>query len=77
MQDYVGPQFLKIQRTHFLPDLLVKWVDATEMSEDALNLFVDARLELVLMRLREYLTGVPFEVIDARSASANGLGNPI
>ncbi|MGH8610002.1 MAG: hypothetical protein ACREX9_22115 [Gammaproteobacteria bacterium] len=37
------------------------------MSDDALDQFVDARLELVLMRLREYLVGIPFEVIDTRS----------
>lgn len=72
LQDYVGPHFSDVQRTHFLPDLLAEWVGATEMSEDALDRFVDARLELVLTRLREYLTGIPFEVIDMRSAVANG-----
>ncbi len=72
LQDYVGPRFSDIQRTHFLPDLLVEWVGAKDMTEDALNLFVDARLELVLTQLREYLSGIPFEVIDTRSASANG-----
>lgn len=71
LQDYVGPRFSDIQRTHFLPDLLVEWVDAKDMTEDALNLFVDARLELVLMQLREYLSGIPFEVIDTRSAAAS------
>ena len=46
------------------------------MSEDALERFVDARLELVLTRLREYLAGIPFEVIDKRSAvAANSLGD--
>lgn len=72
LRDYVGPQFPEIQRTHFLPDLLVEWVGATEMPEDALDQFVDARLELILMRLREYLSGIPFEVIDTRSEVDSG-----
>lgn len=72
LQDYVGPNFSDVQRTHLLPDLLPEWVDATEMPENALDRFVDARLELILTRLREYLTSIPFEVIDTRSAVTNG-----
>lgn len=71
MQAYVGPRFADIQRTHLLPDLLVEWAGAAEMSDNALDRFVDARLELVLARLREYLAGVPFEVIDTRSVVAS------
>ncbi len=73
LQDYVGPRFYEVQRTHLLPDLLVEWVEATEMSEDALDLFVEARLELVLTQLREYLSGIPFEVIDTRSTNDDSL----
>lgn len=76
LQDYVGPQFSKVQRTHFLPDLLVEWVGATQMPNDALDLFVEARLELILTQLREYLTGVPFEVIDTRTVADNSRHGP-
>ena len=44
--------------------------DEREMSDDALEKFVDARLELVLTRLRKYLDGIPFEVVDTRSVAA-------
>jgi hypothetical protein len=71
MQNYVGPRFSDIQKTHFLPDLLVEWVRATEMSEDALDRFVDARLEIVLVQLRDNLTDTPFEIIDTRSVTAS------
>jgi hypothetical protein len=59
--------FGDIQRTHILPDLMIEWSNAAEMPDDALDRFIDARLDLVLTRLREYLPGVPFEVIDTRS----------
>ncbi len=75
LQDYVGSQFAEVQRTHLLPDLLLEWVDEEKMSEDALDLFVDARLELVLTRLRDYLSGMPFEFIDTRPAAANDFGD--
>ena len=77
LRDYIGAQFPEIQRTHLLPDLLVEWVEATEMAEDALERFVEARLNLVLTRLRDYLADISFEVIDTRSADADGLGDQL
>jgi hypothetical protein len=69
LRDYVGPRFGDLQKTHLLPDLLVQWANAAEMPDDALDQFVEARLELVLTRLRECLPGIPFEVIDTRSTA--------
>lgn len=78
LQDYVGPHFPDVQRTHFLPNLLVEWAeDATEMSEDALDQFVEARLDLVLTQLREYLIGISFEVIDTRSVLSSSGGQDL
>ena len=74
LQDYIGPRFADVQRTHLLPDLLVEWAGAGEMSDDALDRFIDARLELVLTRLREYLAGIPFQVIDTRSGAPSAAG---
>jgi hypothetical protein len=70
LQDYLGDRFAGVLQTHLLPDLLVEWAGAGEMSNDALERFVDARLELVLMRMRKYLAGIPFEVVDTRSVAA-------
>ena len=70
LQDYMGPRFDDVRRTHLLPDLLVELAGADEMADDSLDRFIDARLDLVLARLREYLVGLPFEVIDTRSADA-------
>lgn len=70
LQDFMGPRFAEVQRTHLLPDMIVEWARATKMPNDALGRFVDARSELILQKLRAYLPGVPFEVIDTRSIAA-------
>ncbi len=72
LQDYIGPRFSEVQKTHLLPDLLTEWAEATEMPEDALDQFIEARLELVLTRLRYYLSSITFEVIDTRAEPADG-----
>lgn len=71
MKDYVGPRFTDIQRTHLLPDLLAEWAEADAMPEGALEEFLEARLELVLRSLREYLQGIAFDVVDTRSTDSN------
>lgn len=68
MRNYVDKSgFDTVQRTHLLPDLLAEWTGTAKLSDDALDQFVDARLELVLETLREYLAGIPFEIMDRRA----------
>lgn len=74
LRDYFGPQFDVIQSTHLLPDPLVRWVGSDAMPEDALEGFVEARLELVVKSLRERLQGIAFELIDTRSADNGAAG---
>jgi len=70
LQEYLDPRFADIQRTHMLPEVLAEWARVTEMPGDALGSFIDARVDLVLARLREYLPGISFEIIDSRSVVA-------
>jgi hypothetical protein len=70
LQDFLGPRFAEVQQTHLLPDIIVEWARATQMPNDALDQFVEARLELVLQQLKAKLGGIPFEVIDTRSSAA-------
>ena len=69
LEDYMGPRFEEVRRAHLLPDLVVELAGAEEMADDALDRFIEARMELVLERLREYLVGLPFEVIDTSFAN--------
>ena len=77
LRDFLGARTPEIQRTHLLPEMLVDWAEASEMPDDALNRFVDARVDLVLARLREYLSGIPVEVIDSRSAATEDGGEEL
>ena len=65
--EYIGPRFADVQRTHLLPEVLVEWATAESMPRDALDQFVEARLDLVMHALRARLPGVAFEVFDTRS----------
>lgn len=69
LRDFVGPRFSDVQRTHLLPSVIVEWVAAKEMPDDALDQFVESRLDLILGQLKVYLPDIPFQVIDRRSAS--------
>lgn len=71
LRDYLGSRFNEIQQTHLLPDVIVQWARAEQMPPDALDTFVDARLDLVIKQLRSYLADVPFEVIDTRTQASS------
>ena len=67
LQEFKGPQFDKIKDTHLLPDLLDDWTSLNSMPEAALDRFVEARLELVLGVLKNYLQGIKIQIFDTRS----------
>lgn len=66
LRDYLGVEFDDVRRTHLLPDRLIRWAEAETMPKDALEQFVDARLEIVLQLLQRYLQCITFEVRDSR-----------
>ena len=77
----MGPRFDDIKKTHLLPDILDDLVNSKEMSEDALERFVEGRLDLVAQALKQYLKGIAFELVDTRSGDDNAatvtMGNGI
>lgn len=64
LKDYDTPEFEAIMPGHFLPPQLLDWARSDEMPEDALDIFVEARLDLVLENLRQKLGGISFEEFD-------------
>ena len=68
MHDYIESGTSEIQRTHLLPEVIFDWVQAEEMPDDALEIFVETRLELILAQIRDYLgDDIRFEVVDTRT----------
>jgi len=75
VKDYAQHR-VEIERTHLLPCELFSWALAGSLREDALDTFIDARIDLLLERLRRYLDGIPFEVVDTRSTTQDGVLPP-
>lgn len=66
ISDYDRPEFEQIMSTHFLPEKILEWSRAGSMPADALDIFVEDRLNKILDILRNKLSGIAFEVIDTR-----------
>ena len=66
ISDYLGGDFPRIQRAHLLPDSIVEWVNARVTPAEALNTFVEQRLDLVLTELKSRLKGIQFDVVDTK-----------
>ena len=67
MRSYIESGASEIQRTHLLPEIIFDWVQAEEMPDNALEIFVEARLEIILAQIRDYLGDIRFDVIDTRA----------
>ena len=65
MQDYLGTDYETLERTHLLPNQIRAWTRADTVAEAAFEEFIEARLDLVLDRLRAYLDLIPFDVRDS------------
>lgn len=72
MRDYLGDGYPEIERTHLLPEELPSWVREDEMPPDALSLFVEGRLDLVLDEIAESLKGISLDVIDTALQAQDG-----
>jgi uncharacterized protein with ParB-like and HNH nuclease domain len=72
MKDYDKPEFEAIMASHFLPEELLAWSREDEMPENALDVFVEQRANLILENIRQKLDGITFEVIDTRQPSVAG-----
>jgi len=69
--DYIAefaqnPNFEKVISSHLLPIDLLEWAKMEDMPENALDQFIEKRVDLIIMELKEILAGINFEVIDTR-----------
>lgn len=68
LKDYDKPEFESIIPTHFLPPDLLLWTRNNDMPSNALDIFVEKRLSLIMGNLKEKLQGISFEEFDTGSA---------
>jgi hypothetical protein len=53
-------------QSHILPRQLLEWARQEKMPDNALDQFIECRLDLVIDELRTILSGINFEVIDTK-----------
>ena len=53
--------------SHYLPSNILEWVTLENMPINALDEFIEARIELIIDELRKLLEGIEFDVIDTKN----------
>lgn len=67
IRDYdSNPEFESVIKTHILPIELLVWSRLESMPSDALDQFIEKRVDLIIEELRIILSGVNVEVIDTK-----------
>lgn len=69
MKDYDKPEFENIMPSHLLPSEILEWARAEEMPENAIDLFMEARVNNILVDLKAKLNGITFDEIDTMEIS--------
>lgn len=69
MKDYDKPEFEEIIPTHLLPKEVLEWARKNNMPPNALDIFIEKRVELIIDDLKRKLPIPNFDVIDTKQAS--------
>lgn len=74
--EYIGkfiqnPNFEEVISSHLLPTELLDWVRMEEMPNNALDQFIENRVDLVIEELKTILPDLNFEVIDTKQKEVN------
>ena len=64
-----NPKFESVIKTHVLPMDLLEWSRLESMPTDALDQFIEKRIDLVVEELNKNMVGVNIEVIDTKQKS--------
>jgi len=64
IKDYDKPEFEAIMPTHLLPKEILEWARTNNMPPNALDIFIEKRVELIIDDLKKKLPISKFDVID-------------
>lgn len=70
LRDFDRPGFEQVLNGHLVPSEVVDWARSAKMPENALDIFLEKRIDLLIQALRTKLDGIAFDVVDTREASA-------
>lgn len=69
IKDYDKPEFEAIMPTHLLPKEVLEWARNDNMPPNALDIFIEKRVELIIDDLKKKLPIPNFDVIDTKQTS--------
>jgi len=58
--------FEKVMESHLLPKEIIEWARMEKMPSDALDQFIEKRVDIIINELKNILEGINFEVIDTK-----------
>lgn len=64
IKDYDKPEFESIMPTHLLPIEILEWARAEDMPNNALDVFIEKRIDMIIYDLKKKLPVQNFETID-------------
>ena len=69
LRDYDSPVLEQVLDDHLTPLDILEWARQEEMPDNALDVFIEKRIDLFINTLRQKLAGITFDVVDTRGIS--------
>lgn len=67
IKDYdINPDFKNVINSHLLPNQILEWSSMPEMPSDALDKFIEERVDIIINELKDNLDGINVEIIDTK-----------
>jgi hypothetical protein len=70
VRDYDKPEFENVMSSHLLPFEILEWARAASMPTNALDVFIEKRIDLIISDIKKKLDGLSIEVIDTSATGA-------
>ncbi|MDZ8070780.1 MAG: DUF262 domain-containing protein [Nostoc sp. DedQUE08] len=71
LKEYDEPDLETVLRSHLIPTIILEWSRADALPENALTIFIEERVNLLLEALRLKLEGIEFNVFDMGNRTDN------
>ncbi|MBD2729827.1 DUF262 domain-containing protein [Nostoc sp. FACHB-892] len=71
LKEYDEPDLETVIRSHLIPTIILEWSRADALPENALTMFIEERINLLLEALRLKLEGIEFNVFDMGDRTDN------
>jgi hypothetical protein len=64
LRDLDSPQLESVLKDHLVPLDIIEWARQEEMPANALDIFIEKRIDLFIEMLQQKLTSMTFDVVD-------------